>query len=78
MKKDTIKYIKDCAMEKNLKKLSCNDIRLLLIERDELLASLQEIANRGVVPGYTTSSALMLRLVGSQSVARAAIEEASK
>lgn len=48
-----------------------------------LLAALQEIAERGPVEGYGSPSALRLRLVATQSIARNAIaltqkEEARK
>lgn len=40
-----------------------------------LINALEEIADRGPVPGYGSESALRLRLVATQSIARAALEE---
>jgi hypothetical protein len=48
----------------------------LILGAPELLAALEEIATRGPVPGYDSASALRLRLVATQSIARAAIAKA--
>jgi hypothetical protein len=40
----------------------------------ELEAALREIAGRGPVDGHASADALRLRLVGSQSIARAALK----
>jgi len=42
----------------------------------ELEAALREIAARGPVAGHASADALRLRLVGSQSIARAALKVA--
>ena len=42
-----------------------------------LLVALELIAQRGPVPGYTSAGSLMIRLTGSQSIARAAISNAT-
>lgn len=47
----------------------------LLRECDKLREALREISTRGPVEGYRSKSALMLRLVGTQSIARAALKE---
>ncbi len=39
----------------------------------QLEAALAEIAERGPVIGYSSGNALRLRLIGSQSIARAAL-----
>jgi hypothetical protein len=49
----------------------------LIAAAPELLAALQEIADRGPVDGYTSAGALRLRLAGSQTIARAAIAKAT-
>ncbi len=49
----------------------------LRAERDKLRAALEDIAQRGPVPGYGSASALLLRLVGTQSTARAALGRAA-
>lgn len=41
----------------------------------DMIAALEEISERGPVPGYGAPSALMLRLVGTQSIARAALNK---
>jgi hypothetical protein len=41
----------------------------------ELENALREIAARGPIAGYTSASALRLRLVGSQSIARAVLSD---
>lgn len=43
----------------------------LIAAAPEMFEALQEIANRGPVDGYGSASALRLRLVGTQSIARA-------
>lgn len=43
-----------------------------------MLAALKEIAERGPVEGYSSASALRLRLVATQSIARRAIAEAEE
>ena len=48
----------------------------LIAAAPELLAALKEIADRGPIDGYGSASALMLRLVGTQSIARAVIAKA--
>jgi hypothetical protein len=50
---------------------------VLIAAAPELLAALQEIADRGPVDGYTSAGALRLRLAGSQTIARAAIAKAT-
>jgi len=50
----------------------------LLAAAPDLLAALQEIADRGPLAGYMSASALRLRLVLTQSIARKAIERASR
>ena len=46
------------------------------VKVEELIKVLEEIASRGPVPGYERADALRLRLVGTQSIARAAIARA--
>lgn len=45
---------------------------------EELLAALKEIAERGPIDGYSSAGALRLRLVATQSIARAAIAKAEQ
>jgi hypothetical protein len=55
------------------------NMRLIVLAvnaHDELLAALKEIAERGPVDGYGSADALRLRLVATQSIARAAIAKA--
>ena len=49
----------------------------LIAAAPELLAALQEISERGPLDGYGSVSALRLRLVATQSIARAAISKAT-
>ena len=39
-----------------------------------LATALQDIASRGIVVGHSSGNALRMRLVGSQSIARAALK----
>lgn len=50
---------------------------LLLAASKGLFEALQEIAERGPVDGYNSANALRLRLVATQSIARAAIAKAT-
>jgi len=47
----------------------------LLAAAPKMLAALKEIADRGPVKGYNSASALRLRLVATQSIARTTINE---
>jgi hypothetical protein len=49
----------------------------LIATAPELLTALREIAERGPVDGYTSAAALRLRLMGIQTIARAAIAKAT-
>jgi len=49
----------------------------LIAAAPALVEALQEIAERGPVAGYESASALRLRLVGSQTIARAALRAAT-
>lgn len=49
----------------------------LIAAAPDLLEALQEIAERGLVEGYNSADALRLRLVATQSIARAAIAKAT-
>lgn len=51
---------------------------ILRAEKAELLESLRDIAERGPVEGYTSADALKLRLVLTQTIARAAIAKAER
>ena len=48
----------------------------LIASAPDLLAALKEIAERGPLDGYGSVNALRLRLVATQSIARAAIAKA--
>jgi hypothetical protein len=49
----------------------------LIAAAPELLEALREIADRGPVPGYGRADALRLRLIATQTIARAAIAKAT-
>ncbi len=49
------------------------EVALAIVAIPGLLAALGEIAERAPVPGYGSAGALLLRLVGTQTIARAAL-----
>ena len=60
------------AMRQDRKKIMAK-LETLSAENAMLREALEEIAERGPIDGYSAPSAILLRLVGSQSVARAAL-----
>jgi hypothetical protein len=53
-------------------------LRKVTNQRDRLLETCREIGQRGPVDGYGSKGAILLRLVGMQSIARAAVTEYEK
>lgn len=51
-----------------------SELARVTAQRDALRDALSEVAARGPVPGYERADAIRLRLVGSQSIARAALQ----
>ena len=49
----------------------------LIAAAPAMLAALEDIAGRGPVPGYGSAGALLVRLAGIQSIARAALAAAT-
>jgi len=49
----------------------------LIAAAPAMLAALEDIAGRGPVPGYGSGDALLVRLAGIQSIARAALSAAT-
>ena len=61
------------AWDKRRSGLPQTPLETLSADNAMLREALEEIAERGPIDGYSAPSAILLRLVGSQSVARAAL-----
>ena len=57
--------------------MKTNEAKTTEEKLNEAIAALQQIADMRPVPGYTSPSALMLRIVAINSTARAAIAKAT-